>query len=453
MVKKIEPRAMRRTGLAACALALGVGGAGCLPSFDAGTDGGVNTLPPVDAGGTDATTSDAGSMPGSGADGSTGTGDGSGGTGPGQTGDGGSSDGGEDSGPTLFCDAGLSACNGSCIDLQSNDDYNCGKCGHTCGAGNCGNGICGTWIVAQPQNPEALATDGVHVVWADPSTSGGGIFEAQTNGAAAELLQSDAYLAALAGPSIQRGVVAWGDAMGAVWTATAGQPNSGTKQPFTFPSGATLIDALLNGDATHLAVAAIINGGTVDELYDCTLGVTPCVDLGPISGTLEASAVNAQAYFFTNASSVYAHDFGTATVRTIATGQGSPKDILVLGADANRIYWNLGGAKANNTITAAGFDGGVGPQVVTGIDGVVDSLASDGTNLYFTSLSVLTLPDGGGYQLMGPGIVSTAPATGCCTYSNLETQGLTQSIAVGGGAIFWIDAEGSAITIYGLKTP
>jgi hypothetical protein len=447
----VKTMLQERVGLAAGGLALAIAGAGCLPSFDAGsTDGGGNPLPSLDSGVSDGTIVDeGGSMQGTG-DGS--TADGGGGTGP--TGDGSSFDAttAVDSGPTLECDAGLSACGASCIDLQSNDDYNCGKCGHSCGAGNCGSGVCGTWVVAQPQAPEALATDGVTVVWIDPSTSGGGVFEAETNGATANLLQADPNLTTFAGPSIQQGVVVWGDSTGTVWKATAGQMNSGTKQSFTFPGGSTLIDALLNGAATHVAVVAQ-SSAMVDELYDCTLGTATCADIGPISGGLEASTVNGPTYFFSNGTDVHAFDFGTTTIRTIATGQGRLKDDLVIGADTNRVYWNVGGYEANNAITSSGLDGGVLTQVVTGIDGVVDSLASDGTNLYFTSLSVLTLPDGGGFQLAGPGIVSTAPAAGCCTYANLEAQGLAGNIAVGGGAIFWIDSEGSGNFIYGLKTP
>jgi hypothetical protein len=189
----------------------------------------------------------------------------------------------------------------------------------------------------------------------------------------------------------------------------------------------------------------------VDELYDCTFGKTPCADIGAIAGGLEASTVNGQTYFFTNGNDVYAFDFGTTTIRPIATNQGRLKDDLVIGADTNHVYWNVGGYESNNAVSSAGVDGGAGPQVVNTIDGVVDSLASDGTNLYFTSAGVLTIPDGGGYQLVEPGTVSTAPVTGCCTYTNLEVQGFTGNIAVGGGAIFWIETDASGTSIYGLR--
>lgn len=92
---------------------------------------------------------------------------------------------------SIQCDAGFADCNGDngdgCeVDLQS-DPANCGVCGHGCGGGTCGEGLCEAWEIASPGTTLIrLATNDTHVYW----TEFAGIHRVPKPGGTAEKLAS-----------------------------------------------------------------------------------------------------------------------------------------------------------------------------------------------------------------------------------------------------------------------
>ena len=64
------------------------------------------------------------------------------------------------------CDAGTTACNTVCTDMQT-DAHNCGRCAHDCVGGACLAGVCQPWqLVADADIAgSAMDADGAYVVW------------------------------------------------------------------------------------------------------------------------------------------------------------------------------------------------------------------------------------------------------------------------------------------------
>jgi hypothetical protein len=338
-------------------------------------------------------------------------------------------------------DGGLEAAT-SCGDVSGSDARNCGRCGHDCLGGACLQGTCQSWIVAQPpvtSAPSAIVSDGQHVVWLDTGFSS--VLDVPvTGGGPSVTLEHDSNLATSFGePSLQNGIVAWG-ATTSLWTATEGQANSGIKRPFTFASGYSVSSTQLNADATHVAVMASSDVLAL-ELYDCALGAATCADIGGLPAGFPHAVANARSLFFTSGGDVHEFDFGETSYGTIASGQSA----LFLALDATQIYW--ANFSTTGTITRALQDGGTSTTIASSVSGPIGSLATDGTNVYFTRVPEHIAADGG--TVVGdPGYVSSAPTGGCCAFTDLVTGTVPKSVVAAGGALFWIDGA----VIYGLRT-
>ena len=137
-------------------------------------------------------------------------------------------------------------------------------------------------------------------------------------------------------------------------------------------------------------------------------------------------------------------DYSSNVMGSAVTGQSGP---CLLALDSTYVYWanvSLGDA---GPASASSFSIGRTPQatpgtvtpVVPSVAGFLDGMQSDGTNLYFVQ--------GGSGQV---GLLEYVPVDGSAAPRSLKDGQQAYGLAVGGGAIFWLNADN---TIYGIAAP
>jgi hypothetical protein len=374
----------------------------------------------------------------------------------------------------IACGANLTRCGSACVMVQT-DANNCGRCGHGCVAGSCVSGQCQSWVVANTPASQAglpvlragtyghadLVTDGTNVVWIDADQ--GVLQVSATTGPSAPIInlspmQPSSSITA-ANLALVNRVVAWTleDANNGVslWAAMEGTPNSGamvaslgSHSVGDLPSGLALDGTAANAyflDSENNSGSAPQSPG----LYKCNLASKSCSLLYDVyipTSLLLANdlAMASSRLFWTDSAygSISRADYSSNALGTVVSNQNAP---CLLALDATNLYWAnvvLGDAGTPSFSIAATPQASPGSvtAVVTSVNGTLGGMGADGTNLYFIENTSTV-----------SGQLEYAPVNGSSAPQLLKANQQAYAVAVGGGAIYWLNAPDN--TIDGIAAP
>jgi hypothetical protein len=345
----------------------------------------------------------------------------------------------------------MTSCNGTCVDTQM-DVHNCGRCGHDCLYGACSAGGCQPWTVVPNGDVAALDADGTYVVWAD---SGQGVHQVKPAGGAIVTLSQFERQGLGDGPVLKNGTVAFVDQSRNIMTLPEGQASAtataNVPNPYTNP-----VHLALNPSATTAFLIGQENAAPYPAfLLQCPLSNQPCTALGSSSiGNLSGPGdgqgqllVNTSYAFwayagsFSSITSLNRYTFATNTTTTVNTTVLAPMAI-----DATNIYW-MGTPYYTIYSLPQSFSSGMMPQSLANAATEIDSLSSDGTNVYFgagsgTATGTLSyVPVGGGSAKL--------------MYTSPKSPSSESPVVAAGGAVYWADYDvvGGTANIMGIATP
>lgn len=375
----------------------------------------------------------------------------------------------------IACSPNLTHCGNACVSVQT-DTNNCGRCGHSCLAGACVSGQCQSWLVANTPASEAalgvpragtyghydMATDGSNVVWIDPDK---GVLQVSATAGASVLpvtLSPLQYMstASPANLAMANEVVVWTmlDVNNGIslWGATEGGKNSGgmiasvgstaNTTNGDLPSGLAL-DA--NASNAYFIDSENVQGPSNQSpaLYKCSLARKSCAVLYGVDfpGAFllpndVAVTMAGDRLFWTDSAqgTISRADYTTsAPVGPVVSNQNGP---CLLALDSTNVYWENvvpgidGGAPSFSIASTPQASPGVVKSVVSSMSGAPQDLRTDGTNLYF--------------ELGGD--LEYVPVNGSAPPQPLKAGQQVYAIAVGGGAIYWLNADN---TINGIAAP
>lgn len=335
---------------------------------------------------------------------------------------------------------------------MTSNKNNCGRCSHSCFYGSCnatagatGGPGCTSWTVAASTTtsaPQAIVSDGTNLIWADSGKTAILEIAVSGQGAVKTLMSNSAFStiqgAALFPMSLGGGKVAWATTSN-VWTVGT-DGSSPRMESFTLPppSGKTpqmLLNLGISSNATWIGVMQEFSDLSF-ELYDCPVGgsASSCISVSGLSFIPVGAATNSTNYFFhdNNTGQIEALTFGvTPQLGAVETGQmsGMTGGTAV---DSNYVYWT----GDSYGIRRAQQIGGAVSNVTTFPSGTGLVLATDGTNVYFTTSG-------------STNFVGYAPVNGSAGPYRIAPSTSATGIVAAGGMVFWLDGT----TIYGIGAP
>jgi hypothetical protein len=333
----------------------------------------------------------------------------------------------------------------SCNADLTRDPNNCGTCGHSCRYGACALGRCESWLVASAGTVVQLAADTSYVAWSDGHALGEvSLSKVSVDRSAASLLAGTGI-----GPALSAGSIAWLSPALAVMVSPEATAGAGMAQA-SLPAGTTPSHFGLSSDgktAYFLAPSA-----TGVDLFGCPLTgpSSTCASLKTVApaGTPSDLVVTSHFVFSlvntTSTSTIICYDVDIQQAN-LAFQMGT--NFGPLARDSTYLYWPSG-VTPNVVINQVDqYDGPV-QMVASMLTGVVESLDTDGTNVYFstsdgTSATLWSVPVAGG-------------ATPVRLYQTAELAGSIPAVVAAGGAVYFADvATGSPVTseILGIVPP
>jgi hypothetical protein len=378
----------------------------------------------------------------------------------------------------VACNANLTSCGDACVDTQS-DPSDCGRCGHGCQGAACISGRCQSWIIANAPashvgvlGPRAgnsghalLAADGNDVVWYDDSQ---GILEASAHGdvdAGVTNLSPVTYSTTRvpADVAMAHGVVVWTlwDVNTGVFLYSAPDMMAGLSASVASLGGNTandvpsglVLDA--KGANAYFLDSENTNGQSPGNpgLFKCDLNAKSCSKLDAVTTPTAFAlpddvALSGSSLFWTNSGtgSLWRTDYSINRTDTPVTGQHGPCRLVV---DDKYVYW-LNVTLADSTAgTTASFSinrtsvttPGVVTPVVGSTPGSPYAIATDGVYLYFSAVDPTQQYWSFDY----------VPVDGSSPPQSLKDGQEPFAIAVGGGAVFWVNYGDG--TIDGIAAP
>jgi hypothetical protein len=299
-------------------------------------------------------------------------------------------------GTICACPTGQTACGTTCVDTKS-DAQSCGRCGHDCLGGTCGDSKCTAYTVTPSQVPVyRVLPSGGRLYWTRglTSTSGGGFFSSKLDGTDLVTIFDAGTANACTGGAIAGGK--------AYFICSNGVVND--IRQCTIPCGAASSTVLKPGIANVSALATDPAAGTLYYAVSTPYGQAPNGGIFDIAGNRVGAAsqpnpndlVVANGSVFWLNSGTYASDIPQfnggvkrASLASIAT------EVVVVGAgnnyfdngrlavDANDVYYT-GRDYINgdgDIIIANATATGAFPTIFANSAG--GNVVSDGTNVFF----------------------------------------------------------------------
>jgi hypothetical protein len=292
---------------------------------------------------------------------------------------------------TLTCDAGYADCDGSpangCEVHIAADDANCAVCGRTCGGAVCQASLCIAAVLADAEQPMAIAVDATNVYWTE-FWSAAVMTVPLTGGTPATLAPRQLDYAYEGG---FRGDMAV-DATSVYWNTLT----EVLKVPLA--GGTPVVIGAVQDDMTGMVIDSthvywIGNQVGHGVVMKAPLGGGDWTTLASDIGIPGSLAVDATSVYFADGRKLMKVGLAGGTPETLTTGLDYASRLAV---DASRVYWTDG---PGGTVKAVPLAGGTPQAVVSNEPPPVD-LAGDAASLYWaTDRSVMTIPLGGGQSL------------------------------------------------------
>lgn len=334
--------------------------------------------------------------------------------------------------PQCQCPIGKTACSGTCVNLQTDND-NCGICGNACKAAfpsvaePCANGRCIVTLASGQTQPLALAVDNSYVYWTAVEPDAVVKKIPKSGGPAVPLVS--AHVSSPQGMSVDGTYAYWTDYMDGTVSRVA---LAGGVQTL-LATGQGLPDFVVaRGSAVYWTNAAS-KVGTVMKL---PLAGNNAVPMALDQDSPQGLAVDGSYVYWVNHGSgeVKRAAISTGASSTLVTGQRLPYDIAV---DGSGIYWsNLG------TIPLNYVDGAVMRATLTGDSPIAIApnerypmcLTVDGEYVYWVR---------GGVD--GTGAVMKAPRSGGARTTIAARQNDPIRIAIDDNSAYWVNLQDGTI--------
>ena len=299
------------------------------------------------------------------------------------------------SAPTCGCPAGLTACSGSCIDVQTSNG-NCGSCGTVCSISSpstaqCTTGRCLVTLASAQVSPTDLAVDSHHVYW---NTFGTGA----TDGTTMKVPIGGGSSVTIASGQLNPYGIAV-DASNVYWTNDTYIMKSpiGSSAPTPFATGQAQPCAMAT-DGTNVYWTNVGNSPTFSgSLMKMPVGATSPTPLasGSTYGGLVLTATNIywveKIYPVNNSGKVMKRPLGGTSATPLASSQPFPYRLAV---DASFVFWT--NYDDNTLMRASSIDGSGLTQVASQVSPY--DVATDGSYVYFatTTGSIMKMSVNGG---------------------------------------------------------
>jgi len=349
-----------------------------------------------------------------------------------------------DGGPNVLdCDAGLSPCDGECVDLTK-DPLNCGACVHGCLGAPCSGGLCEPVVLASGQaDPGALVLDDSYVYFTNVSAG-----DAGAAGSVARVPKLGGPTSTLAAAQIAPSSLAL-DANYLYWSSRAAGTGALFKCPLAGCTTATAVPIATGLDAPDGVVLDATNVYFTTAVAAAPTGDAGDAGAGPVTGTVSVvgkdgknkrdviagqsapsglAVDDAHVFFSTRVAAggiVRCPLTGPCSnPLTLAPPQGLPAQIVLDGTTA---FWaNNGGSLGRVDKTGDGYR-----EIVAG--GAPTRLAIDATTVYWTD---------------GPGkSVKRATKDGQRVAVIAVDQDDPLAIAIDGTAVYWTNRGGQVMRL------
>jgi hypothetical protein len=338
------------------------------------------------------------------------------------------------------CSPGLTFCGTGCVDT-TNNDANCGACGHDCADGKCSSSACGVVTVASVDHPVGVAAAGLAVFWlrGDRSTFNGILESCSIVGCKTPtLINTDFSITIAANP--HTGAVLLTDGTSLQWLARDGQnpSNAVFGCPIVGCDHHSVVVAQNPDDATQLAMGGKTTPPTLFYRYtlgsgrSCPFGTCSNLNQVNIPFNSDQNAVSIAA----DANNIYYDDPFKSVVNSCAIGTAcSTKSVSLMPNGATLL--TVGGptliaSTGGGTLVACATAGCQGqPTTLATNQPNVTALVADATHVYFAL--------GGSIGQANGEIRSCTLADGCKGGPKSLVTGLAapNSMALSNGVLFW----------------